>query len=71
MGKNFIEASFNRLDHLLNYLLRITEDHHGFIHVEEFVVETSKNRDLEQYKKRTRKTKSAWLKIKPLKLDCN
>ena len=29
---------FNSLNHLLNYFLRITEDHHGFIHVEELVI---------------------------------
>jgi hypothetical protein len=29
---------FNSLDHILNNLLRITEDHHSFIHVEEFVI---------------------------------
>ena len=30
---------FNGLDHVFNDLLRITEDHHGFIHVEKFVIE--------------------------------
>jgi len=28
----------NSLNHILNYLLRITKDHHGFIHVEELIV---------------------------------
>jgi hypothetical protein len=30
--------SLNRFDHILNDLLRITKDHHGFIHVEKFVL---------------------------------
>jgi len=59
------------LNHIFNDLLGITKNHHGFIQIEELIVKASKNIDLEQYKKRTRKTKSAWLKIKPLKLDCN
>jgi hypothetical protein len=41
----------NRLDNILNNLLRITEDHHGFIHVEELVIKASKNKDLERHKK--------------------
>ena len=28
----------NSLDHAFDCLLRITEDHHGFIHIEEFVI---------------------------------
>ena len=40
-----------RLDHVFYDLLRITEDHHGFIHVEKLVIKTSKNKDLEQHKK--------------------
>jgi hypothetical protein len=38
----------HRLDHILHDFLSITKDHHGFVHVEELVVETSKNKDLEQ-----------------------
>jgi hypothetical protein len=45
----------NRFDHVFDDLLRITEDHHGFIHVEEFVIKASKNRDLERYKKEQEK----------------
>jgi hypothetical protein len=45
----------NRLDHVFDDLLRITEDHHGFIHVEEFVIKASKNRDLGLYKKEQEK----------------
>jgi hypothetical protein len=33
------DSLFNRFDHVFNDLLRITEDHHGFIHVKEFVIE--------------------------------
>ena len=46
---------FDCFDHVFNNLLRITEDHHGFIHVEEFVIKDSKNKDLEQYKKEQEK----------------
>ena len=35
-----LHCLFNCLDHILNNLLRITEDHHSFIHVEEFVIKT-------------------------------
>jgi len=36
--KTKLKNLFNRFDHLLNDLLRITKDHHGFIHIEEFVI---------------------------------
>jgi hypothetical protein len=41
----------NNFAHILNHLLGITKDHHGFVHVEELVVESRKNKDLERYKK--------------------
>jgi len=44
-----------RLHHIFHNLLRITEDHHGFIHLEEFVIEACKNKDLEQHKKEQEK----------------
>jgi hypothetical protein len=47
MAKFFLIYS---LDHILNHFLRITEDHHGFIHVKEFIIKARKNKDLEQYK---------------------
>jgi hypothetical protein len=39
--------SLNRFDHILNDLLRITKDHHGFIHVEQ-------NQRLREQNKRTK-----------------
>ena len=32
------QSSLNSLDHIFHNFLRITEDHHGFIHVEKLVV---------------------------------
>jgi hypothetical protein len=32
------DSLFNRFDHVFDDLLRITEDHHGFVHVKELVV---------------------------------
>jgi hypothetical protein len=50
-----LDCLLHSLDHIFNDLLGITKDHHGFIHVEEFVIETSKNRDLERHKKEQEK----------------
>src|SRR5690606_5134683 len=36
----WITASVNRFHHVLNDLLRVPEHHHGFIHVEQFVVQS-------------------------------
>ncbi len=37
--------------HILNHFLGITQDHHGFVHLEKFIIEAIKNKDLERYKK--------------------
>jgi hypothetical protein len=50
-----VACLLDSLDHIFNDLLGITKDHHGFIQIEEFIVEASKNRDLERHKKEQEK----------------
>jgi len=57
--------SIHRFDHILNHLLGITKDHHGFVHVEELIVESSKNKDLERYKKEQEELNLSIKKLHP------
>jgi hypothetical protein len=52
---NFLLNLFEIYFSYTQYLLSVTKDYHGLIHIEEFIIETSKNRDLEQYKKEQEK----------------
>jgi len=47
----YVACLLHSLDHILNNFLRITKNHHGFIQIEELIIEDSKNKGLEQYKR--------------------
>jgi hypothetical protein len=47
-----LSALPNSFDHIFNDLLSITKDHHGLVHVEQFIIKTGiKIKGLEQNKK--------------------